>query len=242
MRHLPLAYLLFVSLLAASGCRRDAPREGPVFDVPSLLGKRIALVEKSLGAPNADDATLQKPNGVEAHKTWRRDGFRLAVYYGLRNNRVTGFSIAPDDASQSWGEEEKIARLLDFNLREGDARYSLDWLEDANKPLRFSGLRVTPAPISYKVVLRVEGAAGLVGVRYTPLQPADAGGDLMTVPPWETSFTAQTGTVLSLQAGPLQMPGKASSTAKTTVQIVVDGLVMAQKSSAGGVASCSWEL
>lgn len=246
MRHKILSFtilLLFTMFgFALCGCRRDAPREGPVFDVPSLGAKRIGQVEKILGAPAADDATLQMPNGAEAHKTWRRDGFRLSVHYGLRNNRVTNFLIAPDDASQSWSEKEKAARLNDFNLREGDARYSLEWIEDANKPLRFSALRVTLAPIQYKIVLRVSGTAGLVAIRYAPLQAADAGGDIMTVPPWETSFSAQTGTVLSLEAGPLQGPGVPFSDGRTTVQVIVDGRVMAQKSSEGGIASCSWEL
>lgn len=242
MRALFFSFSLLLFLFLSWGCHRAAPRQGPIFDVASLVGRRMAEIDKILGAPAANDENTPIPNAGEARKTWRRDGCQLSIDYLVRNNRVTNFSLAPDDASRAWSEEEKAARLADFNLREGDARYALEWLEDANKPLRFSGLRVTPAAIKYQVVLRVSGANGLVSVRYSPLQAGDEGG-IMTLPPWEVAFSAQTGTVVTIEAGPFQEPGKMPTIGgKTTVQIIVDGKVMAEKSSEGGVASCALEL
>jgi hypothetical protein len=55
-----------------------------------------------------------------------------------RNGRATRWTLAPEDATKALKEEEKENFLKVGKVKEGDARYSLDWIEDQNQVLRFA--------------------------------------------------------------------------------------------------------
>ena len=79
MRPLFFSFSFLLLLFLSWGCRRETPRQGPVFDVPSLVGKRPAELDKILGPPAANNANNANTsaNAGEARKTWRRDSFLL---------------------------------------------------------------------------------------------------------------------------------------------------------------------
>lgn len=76
MRPLFFSFSLLLLLFLSWGCRRETPREGAVFDVASLVGKRVAELDKILEPPAANNANTSA-NAGEARKTWRRDSFLL---------------------------------------------------------------------------------------------------------------------------------------------------------------------
>jgi hypothetical protein len=95
-----------------------------------------------------------------------------------------------ENSAESFKEEEKATFLQTGTLREGDARYSIDWVEDSDKVFNFSGVRVTPAPVTYQVTLRVSGSQSLVAVNYAVSgnganNPAE---QFLTMPVWDSSF------------------------------------------------------
>jgi hypothetical protein len=234
-----LALCTVILLCAITGCGQKQP-EGPSFDVPSLVNKKIGEVETQLGAAETTDA-----GSDSARKMWRRQGHTLTAEYLKRNGRITTFTLAPEDATQSFKEEEKAEFLKTGTLREGDARYSLDWIEDNDKVFNFSGVRVTPAPVTYQVTLRVTGSQNLVTVNYavsgsSTNNPAE---QFLTMPVWETTLSAVTGTVIKITAAPVNTPQmRTTDNTKVTAQILVNGKVAQEKTSQGGAAEISLEL
>jgi hypothetical protein len=231
--------LVLCALLALIGCGPKQPT-GPVFDVPSLIGKKMPEVEKQLGA-----AAETQDSGDSARKTWRKEGHVLTAEYLKRNGRVTSWMLAPEDAKQAVKEEEKSNFLKLAKLQENDARYSFDWVEDPEQALRFSGVRVTPAPVTYKITLRVAGSQSLVGVQYSVSgnsaeNPSET---FLTMPPWDMQLSAATGATIKILARPYESPQMPSTTlSKVSVEILVNDKVVQQDSSEGGAAECSLEL
>ena len=79
---------LLCALLGFAGCGPKTP-SGPLFDVPSLVHKKIGEVEKVLGAAaDAPGATSDS-----AQKMWRKDGYCLAIEYLKRNGRITNLTL-----------------------------------------------------------------------------------------------------------------------------------------------------
>jgi hypothetical protein len=232
------SFLLCV-LLTFIGCGPKQP-SGPLFDVPSLIGKKMPEVEKQLGA-----ATETQDAGDSARKVWRKEGHTLTAEYLKRNERITSWTLTPEGEGQAVKEEEKPDFLKLATLNESDTRYSLDWVEDSDQALRFSGVRVTPAPITHKVTLRVTGSQGLVGVQYSVSGtsaeiPSET---FLTMPPWDMQLSATTGATIKILARPYESPQMPSNTTpKVGVEILVDGKVVQQKSSEGGAAEVSLEL
>ena len=146
------AGILCCALFALIGCGPKKP-SGPLFNVPSLIGQKMPEVEKQLGA-----ATETQDAGDGARKVWRKEGHTLTAEYLKRNGRITAWSLTPEGSGNAIKEEAKADFLKLAQLQESDARYSLDWMEDSEQALRFSGVRVTPAPVTHQVTLRVTGS------------------------------------------------------------------------------------
>ncbi|HEX8234653.1 MAG TPA: hypothetical protein VF600_01740 [Abditibacteriaceae bacterium] len=197
-------------------------------------------VEKQLGA-----ATETQDAGDSARKIWRKEGHALTAEYLKRNGRITSWTLTPEDTKQAVKEEEKANFLKLARLQESDARYSFDWIEDSEQALRFSGVRVTPAPVTYKITLRVAGSQNLVGVQYSVSgnsgeNPSET---FLTMPPWDMQLSAATGATIKILAQPYQSPQMPStSNSKVSAEILVNDKVMQQDSSEGGAAECALEL
>lgn len=233
------AGVLFCALLALIGCGPKQP-SGPLFNVPSLIGQKIPKVEKQLGA-----ATETQDSGDSARKTWRKEGHTLTAEYLKRNGRITAWTLTPEGSGNAIKEEGKADFLKLAQLQESDARYSLDWMEDSEQALRFSGVRVTPAPVTHQITLRVTGSQSLVGVQYkvTGNSAQNPEETFLTMPPWDLQLSATTGASIIILARPFQDARTPSATIpKTTAQILVDGQVAQEKTSEGGAVEISVEL
>lgn len=238
--------VLLMSLALIAGCRR-AP-SGPAFNVPSLIGHKIGDIRPLLRASATPVAASNSaPASTQAgSETFASGDYVLEVDYLPRNGRITTMRFSPADAAKPIREADKPAMLQAGTLREDDARYALEWIEDPQQSERFAGVRIVPAPKTHTVLLRVAGGASLLSVSYHAPQSVSPGTSpgqpFMTIAPWEATFSAPTGTVVGIEAGPSAGAGRSAALGVPSVQIVVDGKVAMQSAPSLGVASCSLEL
>lgn len=212
--------LLFVNFMVV-GCRK-APSAPPTFDVPSLIGKRFEDAQKKLGAPSQNGA-------------WTRDDIMLQIQASQRG-RITGINIHPKEPLRE-GEKKEFLRQL--TLTEGDSRYSLEWLENSDDVQKSDGVQVIPTSKSYTVTLRLTGSTNMVWVKYSPASADAPGrGESLTIPPWEAQITAQSGTIIALEAG---FP-RLSDTGELTLQIEANGKVEAKQTISAGSTKIETEL
>ena len=219
---------LFILLLLFVGCRREPPAPtGPVFDVPSLLGKTISEIEKILGPT----PTVTKEGETLSRKVWKRDGYTLTITYSPPSGFVSGFTLDTEEARK---DEKRDNFLKIGNLKEGDERYQISFIEAEDKVFYFTGARVD-VPQTHKVEFRVDGPQAVVTVTYAMLAEGSGGsGDsIMTVPPWTTQTTATIGQQIVLSVAVMTKPGQMPPPQKLKLQIIVDGRVLKEASASG---------
>ena len=219
---------LTLCALTLGGCKR-APAPPP-FDVPALVGQPIEALTKILGAPAQSDATS---------KTWMRADVTLSATY-KPNGRVTALTLTSRDAKDAVREGEQDKLLQPGTLKSSDPRYSVDWIEAPDKPLYYNGVRVVPAPKTYAVELRVSGSQStMLQLSYSIGGPQPQSQSLLTIAPWNLKANVPDDTQIMLQTRLVKAyaPGQSP----TTVEIVVDGQVVASKT-ASVVAFCQTEL
>lgn len=235
--------LLCLALSCLPGCGPKKPA-GPAFDVASVIGLKIGQVTARLGAGQE----LPGVSTADGRKQWRKDGYVLRADYRKRNGRVTGWTLGFEDAAQTVKEEEKKELLNAARLAESDARYSVEWEEDPERVDRFKSVQITPAPRRHKVVARLTGQnLGMTLVQFALSISGNEGENPtengLTLPPWNHQLEAQDGTQIKLEAVPRTANFNVPANAQITLQIEVDGKVVAkQTGSAGGAASCDWEV
>ena len=151
---------LALGLATTGGCRK-APVPPP-FDVPALIGLPIEALTQRMGAPDAANPGAPNPN----QRTWTRNGATLTATFKPVSGRVTSLEMIARPAADAVrdGEQEKL--LQAGRLSQSDARYSVDWIEAPERPLFYNGVKITPAPRTYQVQLRVTGSAELLQVSY----------------------------------------------------------------------------
>lgn len=230
-----------ISTILTYGCRRAQPPSGPTFDVPQLVGKDIRGIRSILGPSSPAPPTLPPlSNPNHAYKHWSKRGQWLGVEYSKSSGLVVGFTLGVDEQSGSLKDEEKASFLKTGNLKEEDARYSTAFVE-AGEVFRFSGVRITPQQNMHAVVLRVSEGASLLQVS-TAVGTGSTPQTVLTVPPWEYATTAAIDTPLSIAAVPFRGGGVSPSVnLKITVQILVNGKVVCENSSATA-AKCEMTL
>jgi hypothetical protein len=132
----------------------------------------------------------------------------LTAEYLKRNGRIMSWTLTPEGSGSAIKEEGKADFLKLAQLQEIDARYSLDWMEDSEQALRFSGVRVTPAPVTHKITLRVTGSQSLVGVQYkvTGNSAENPSETFLTMPPWDMQLSATTGATITILARLFKTP------------------------------------
>ncbi len=227
-------FLCFIvlSLATLSGCRK-APVTPP-FDVPALIGLPIEQVAQRLGpATNAPNAATATPN----QKSWTKNGATLTATFKPSNGRVTELTLVSADETVRDGEQNTLLAI--GQLAASDKRYSTDWIEAPDRPLYYNGVRIVPAPRTYKVQLRVSGPPEMLQVGYAMSGANPPGENILTIAPWYVDATLADDAQIQLSArlAQRQMPANTP----IIVEILVDGKVVASKK-ASIVAICNYEL
>ena len=233
MKQFVAALFCALALCLTTSCQRAATP--PPFDVAALVGLPIDEVSARLGAPQTSPEAASNPN----QKTWKKGDASLTATFKPLSGRVTELILvarAPENAVRD-GEQSQI--LGDGNLKQNDARYSVDWIEAPERPLYYNGVRIVPAPRTYQVQLRVSGPPDMLQISYALPGAAPPSDTFLTIAPWDVKATVPDDTRVQLIARVAQFGAIASS--PIVAEIVVDGKVVASRK-VSVVASCEWEL
>lgn len=205
----PLLSSLLVLLLFI-GCHREPPEpKGPLFDVPSLIGKTPQEIEKQLGAASTNP------------KSWQKDETKLTANFS-QSGLLTGFTI---ENNEPLKDEKRAAFLKRGNLKEDDPRYQLSFIEAPDKVFHFTGVQIQ-LPQNHEVELRLEGPEVLVDVSVN-------GETFMTIPPWNNSekkLQASVGQQITFAAAVLTKRGQVPPREPLKLQILVNGRVFKEVS------------
>lgn len=199
-------YALLLFLLLLAGCKGEPPEpKGPLFDVPSLIGKTPTEIEKQLGASPSNPKSWQK-NGTKLTAQWSQSGL------------LSGFTLENEEPLK---DEKRAAFLKRGNLKEDDPRYQISFTEAPDKVFHFTGVQVQ-LPQTHEVELRLEGPEVLVDVTAN-------GETFMTIPPWNNAdkkLQIGVGQTISFAASILTKAGRVPPKEPLKLQIVVDGRVL----------------
>lgn len=217
-----------------AGCHSQP--SGPIWNVPAVVGRPIDAVKKQLvggqdGA--ASDATLKQ-------STWMRQGTTLSATWRPTNRRVTEWTLIARDEAHAVREEERDQLLKIGQLQDNNPAYSLDWIEANDRPLFYTGVRVTPALKNHAVTLRLSGSSALVQVSYSVTGTVPKNEETITVPPWQEDLTLPDDSQITLTAVLYKTLDGAASSMK--VDILSDGKVVGTASTTGGSVRCRAEL
>lgn len=203
----PLLFFLFI-VGCHLGCHGELPEpQGPLFDVPALIGKTQGDIQKQLGASPTN--------------TWQKDATKLSAQWS-QSGLLTGFLM---ESKEPLKDEKREAFLKRGNLKQDDARYQLSFVESPDKVFHFNGVQVQ-LPATHEVELRVEGPEVLVKVLAN-------GEEFLTLPPWnnaEKKLQISIGQQISLTAQVFTKPGQIPAKEPLKLQIVVDGRVLKEES------------
>ena len=229
MKALIYALALLLSVFTLSGCQ-NAPAP-PAFDVPTLIGLPIGDLVEKLGAPSVST----DPN----QRIWKKGDATLTATFKPVSGRVTEMNLiarAPENAVRDGAQTE----LLDAGkLKQNDAHYNVDWIEAPERPLYFNGIRIVPAPRTYKVQIRVTGPSEMLQIAYSLPGATPPSETFATIAPWDATATVPDDMQIQLSARTAQDMMLAST--PILAEILVDGKVVASKK-ASVVANCAWEL
>ncbi len=132
-------YAPFLFLLLLFGCHREPPEpSGPLFDVPSLIGKTQGEIEQQTG---------------------EKQGTKLTAQFS-QSGLLSGFTL---ESEAPLKDEKREAFLKRGNLKQDDARYQISFVEAPDKVFYFTGVQVQ-LPSTHEVELRVEGPETLINV------------------------------------------------------------------------------
>ena len=133
--------VLLVACLTA-GCGGSSPPEPSTYDVPSLVGKDIGGVKAVLGPPE-DDTEKIWPNGDdENNKEWNKNKKMLLVTFRKNTRKITDFFVGCDSSSGACGDKQHLLQI--GNLKEGDARYRIEFVPAMGHPGEFTGVKAVP--------------------------------------------------------------------------------------------------
>lgn len=234
LRARPAPFLVAVGACLLSGCRSRPT--GPVWDVPALVGQPIDAVKQKLGAPQEETA----PDPSQGQSIWRHDETTLTAKWRTGNKRVTEWTLVSRDESHAVREEDHAALLVPGQLKENDSRYSLDWIEAPERPLFYTGVRVTPALKNHPVIIRLSGSPALVQLTYAITGAQPQGETILTIAPWEQTFDLPDDTQVALRATLVKPIGASQPNMK--LEIISDGRVAATAASSGSSIHCESEL
>jgi hypothetical protein len=234
MQHLRFSRLLFSCLICCllAGCNRRP--SGPVWNVDAFVGQNIDVLAKQLG-PAQKQSTIDEKR---AQRIWHKDDHTLQVTYKTLSKRVTDFTLISREATDAVQEGNKAALLEPGQLKEGDPRYTLEYIEAPERALFYTGVKVLPVPRNHTVTLRVTGSDAMLEVRYVAPGTSGAGDELLTLPPWEKTVSVPDDGQVFLSSRIYKNLGGAFH---MKTEILADDKVLAQAASTGQPIQCQWE-
>ncbi|PQV63042.1 hypothetical protein B1R32_11619 [Abditibacterium utsteinense] len=229
----PLVFLLFYAPFL-SGCASRST--APIWNLPPLIGQPMDIAQKTLGKPQSE--VTVSPGMMQSE--WKRGDVTLSALWKSSNHRVTQWNLISRDDDHALRDGETAPLLVPGQLKENEASYGTEWIESATKPLFYKGVKIVPATKNHAVEIRVTGSEALLQVVYQVSGSGGKSDDILTIPPWQTSFTLPDDATISLSANiykvlknPFQMK----------VEILADGKVVASDSASDGrPVSCKAEL
>ncbi|MFW5884940.1 MAG: DUF443 family protein [Patescibacteria group bacterium] len=131
---------------------REENEESIVFDVPSLLNKKISYFTKQYGEPTNDNPepteTAIEGNSADTWtKRFEKDGYGISVEYNTNNGEVVEifFSKARKNIplEETWvTDEEKEELLKASNIDLSSNKYDAGFIKSIQDPSRFTGVKV----------------------------------------------------------------------------------------------------
>ena len=207
-----------------------------MWNVSELVGKPIDAVKGELGAPQSETAQ----GSGEEQSSWKRDGATLTATWRTANKRVREWTLVSREDDRAVREEERAPLLRAGQLQENDPRYSVDWVESAQRPLFYTGVRITPALKNHAVVLRMSGSVALMQIAYATTGSEAKSDNFLTIAPWEQALTLADDTHITLTTALSKTLSAGQNNFK--IEIVVDGKVVSSATSAGQSVQCQTEL
>ena len=144
--------ILFIGLLF-SACGSNSKNETHVqqsvkaevvFDIPSLIGKNIDEIRKSIGKPvdkEIEPSALQmKTKGFNYwDNSFKKDGYTLQITYDPHTRKVNDFFISNNNAVDNTDTLRAIV-----NVNSNDTLYKLEDVKLIKDPSQFTGTLITP--------------------------------------------------------------------------------------------------
>lgn len=208
----------------------------PLWNLPPLIGQPMDVARKALGKPQSE--TQIAPGTMQS--LWKRDDTTLRATWKSRNGRVVAYEVISRDEPRALREDATASLLIPGQLKENDPRYSTQWIEAADRPLFYTGVKVIPAPKNHAVVIRVSGTEALLQVAYQVNAANGKSDNFLTIAPWEASFTLPDDATVAVAADLYKPLNKTAFQMK--VEIIADGKVVASDVSTGRTVRCDYEL
>jgi hypothetical protein len=161
-------YLLLLLLLAGCGAPRQS-EVAAIFDVPYLLDKPIPSLRKALGRPSVDTEPTEgdgKAEIKEWHKAWSRGMLTLEVTYRPADGQATAFLLKTDDPSGATNDTSRLLAL--GGIREGDARYKVEFVEAKSGSGKYAGVKVIPTSVPTAAPVVTPGSTPTGGATGAP--------------------------------------------------------------------------
>lgn len=113
--------------------------DATIFDVPSLLGKKIGQIEHLLGKPAGSDSPNTSDNELE--RTYCRQGQTLVITYNVSTREVVGLFLP---ASEPTDTAKTYSQLLAVrNLKPNNDHYTVDSLTNSEPKRHLIGIAVS---------------------------------------------------------------------------------------------------
>jgi len=223
-----------VALVLLTGCHQKPA--GPVWDVSTFVGLPIDGAKGILGAPRSETTT----DPSQSQSIWNREEATLTATWKPTNKRVTEWALVSRDEDHAVSEDNRASLLTAGNLKDGDPRYSVDYIEAPNRPLFYTGVKIVPALKNHSVTLRLSGSPSLVQVSYNISGGQAKSDSPLTIAPWSETFTLPDDSKISLSASFFKSIGASARDMK--IEILSDGKVVGSAASAGSSITCEAEL
>lgn len=124
-----------------------------IFDIPSLFGKNIDEIRKTLGKPadgNMTDPTKEQMRIPGPNMTWdnsfEKNGYTLNVEFIVATRKVTSFFISQDSGAVTESKKDELMAI--GNLKNDDKNYVIKFVPVLKDPSSYTGVEITTQAVA----------------------------------------------------------------------------------------------